>query len=218
MHGGEQRRAAVIRERQWQPVEMVVDDVEVTRARQGMRDVQRLGHPAVRGRIVGVPPFAHAVEPGRGDRIQCREECHVHARGCEAVGEQTRHLLPRPVVARRSPPGHRPEQADPHREASSATSMCSVLSRLPCRSVSMASGSSRATKSARASWPRFRSRAMTAVFAIIMVLLSYKSARRRRAVGHRDLERLRSAYALCRGTPVSGCPHDPARSGYRGTA
>ena len=56
----------VPREGQRQPVEVVVDEVELARALERVRDVQRLPDPPVERAVLLVPPWAHAVERGRG--------------------------------------------------------------------------------------------------------------------------------------------------------
>jgi hypothetical protein len=101
-------------ERDRQPVEVVVDDVEVSRALEGVRHVQRLPNATVERRVFRVAVGTHAVQLRRGLRIEGGEQRHVDAARVEATGEQSGDSLPRPVVARRRPPGDRSEDCDLH--------------------------------------------------------------------------------------------------------
>ena len=93
---------------------MAVHQVELRRPGQRMGDVQRFPHPPIHRRIVGITTRAHAVEAGRRDRVQGREQRHIDATRRQALGQQSSHPFPRPVVTRRRPPRHRPEQRYPH--------------------------------------------------------------------------------------------------------
>ncbi len=65
MHGRDERRVRMLFERERQPVEVVVHDVELAGARERVRDVQRLPDPSVRLRVLGVAVRDDAVEaPG----------------------------------------------------------------------------------------------------------------------------------------------------------
>ncbi len=62
MNRGEQRSAAAAGERQRKPVEVVVDEIELSGTTQRARDVHRLPHPSVDGRVVRVPARADPVK------------------------------------------------------------------------------------------------------------------------------------------------------------
>ena len=121
VHGRDERRTAMLREGEGEPVEVTVNEVELAGPRQGVRDVHGLGDPAVRRGIVGVSLRAYAVEPSRGNRIQGRKQCHVDPCSHQPVREQTRDLFPWPVGARRSSPRNGPQESDFHAESASAS-------------------------------------------------------------------------------------------------
>jgi len=90
-----ERRAGESLERDRQPVEVIVDDVEVARALERMRDVQRLPDPSVEGRVFGVAVRAHAVQLRGGLGVERRIERHVDTARVQPGGEQARRLAPR---------------------------------------------------------------------------------------------------------------------------
>ena len=108
-----------------------MDQVELGRAAERVRDVERLPDAPVDVVVLLVGPLADAVEPREGDRVQRGEQRDVDAALREPVGQQPRHELPRPVVARRRAPRDRSEQRELHSgsvawrpAASSASSAC----------------------------------------------------------------------------------------------
>ncbi len=99
-------------ERERQPVEVVVDDVELVGALERMGDVECFPDSAVDGRVLRVAGGADAVELRRRLRVEGREERHVDAARVEPGGDQPGDTLPRPVVTRRCPPRDRAENRD----------------------------------------------------------------------------------------------------------
>ena len=90
-----------------------MDQVELARAAERVGDVERLPDAPVDVAVLLVGPLADPVELRERDRVQRGEQRHVDAALREAVGQQPRHELPRPVVAGRRAPGDRPEEREP---------------------------------------------------------------------------------------------------------
>ena len=110
----DERRAREAVEREREPVEVVVDEIELARSPERMRHVQRLPHATVERVVLGVAVGTDAVELRRRLGIERGEQRHVDTLGLEAGGDEPGHALPRPVVTRRCAPGHRPENGDLH--------------------------------------------------------------------------------------------------------
>ncbi|GAA0439650.1 hypothetical protein Acor_13730 [Acrocarpospora corrugata] len=79
-----------------------------------MRDVHGFPYPPIDGRIIRVSARAHPVQRAGGDRVQGGEQRHIDATRDEPFGQQTRDLLPGPVVKRRRTPRDRPQKGDLH--------------------------------------------------------------------------------------------------------
>jgi hypothetical protein len=75
----QERRLDVLRERERQPVEVVVDEIELAGAAERVRDVQRLADAAVEPWIFRIAGGANAVERRRCERVERREERDVYA-------------------------------------------------------------------------------------------------------------------------------------------
>ena len=88
MDGGDHGRAAQLREGEWQPIEMVVNKVEVGGATQGMSNVERLPHPPVQTGVLLVGTRTDPVELRPGQRIEGCEEGYVQPALDQAVGQQ----------------------------------------------------------------------------------------------------------------------------------
>ena len=67
MDRGHHRRLCEFREGERQPVEVVVDQVELRRAAQGVSDVERLPHSPIDLALLLVGPLADPVQPCEGD-------------------------------------------------------------------------------------------------------------------------------------------------------
>ena len=113
---GDERRPDVGGEGEGQPVEVVVDEVEVAGARQRVGHVERLPDAPVHRGVFGVALGADPVEGRRGLRIERREQRHVDAPRDQSLREEARDLFPGAVVSRRRTPGHRAQEADLHGE------------------------------------------------------------------------------------------------------
>ena len=97
-----------------QPVEVVVDQVELGRARERVCDMQRLPDPAIHPCLPFVADRAHAIEVRGSLRVERGEERHVDAARDEPLCDQARDLLPGPVVPRGRTPGDWAQDGDPH--------------------------------------------------------------------------------------------------------
>ena len=98
---------------QRQEVEAVVDHVELARALEHRRDVQRLPDLRVQRRILGVAGRRRADEASGRDRVGGGEQGDVDSSPDQPLGQQRGELLPRPVPARRYPPRDRRQNRDP---------------------------------------------------------------------------------------------------------
>jgi hypothetical protein len=95
---------------------MVMDQVELRRPAEGVRQVQPLPHLGVHlGRFL-VSGGHHGTESRARARVGGREQCYLHPGRDEALGEQRHHPLPRAVVAR----GHSPSDWGEHADAQRA--------------------------------------------------------------------------------------------------
>jgi hypothetical protein len=103
------------RKDQWQEVEMIVDEIERSRAFEEFCGMKGLPDLRVDAAIFLVPPRAHGDEARRRHRITGCKERHVGATRHKAFGQQRDHLLPGTVVAWGRPPGDRGEHANSHR-------------------------------------------------------------------------------------------------------
>ena len=115
-----QRRLGEARERQRQPVEVVVDQVELRRPRRAR--ARRAAPPRCARRSSRPPRTAARHTPSSVASVtesSVANSVTSTPRADEAVGEQAGDELPRAVVARRRPPGDRPEQRDLHGAAAS---------------------------------------------------------------------------------------------------
>jgi hypothetical protein len=99
-------------EGQGKPIEVVVDQVEIARAGKRVSDVECFPDAAIHRRILGVASGADPVENRRGLRVERREERHVDTSCDQSLCEETRHLLPGPVVAWRGSPGDRTQESN----------------------------------------------------------------------------------------------------------
>ena len=99
---------------QRQEVETVVDHVELARAFEDRRDVQRLPDLRIQCRILGVAGRRRADEASGRDGVGRGEQGDVDSSPDQALGQQRSELLPRAVMARRYPPRDRCQNRDPH--------------------------------------------------------------------------------------------------------
>ena len=103
---------------------LVVNKVELTGPLKDMGDVEHLPHLCVDRGIFGIGRRANAIQPGCRPAIQCGEQGDVDTARHQRLGQEARHLLPRPVMARRCTPGDRRQ----HGNAQTTILLCSVLS------------------------------------------------------------------------------------------
>ena len=115
--GRDHRRPRVLAKCERQPVEVVMDKLELARSGQRMRDVQRLPDPAVHLGVLRVAVRADAVENRRRHRIERGEKCDIDSSRDKPLSEQAGDRLPRPVVLGRRTPGDRREHGELHRSA-----------------------------------------------------------------------------------------------------
>ena len=100
-----------------------MDQIELPRALEHGRDVQRLPYLRVERRILRVPGRRRSRQPRTCERVGGREQRDLDAPVDEPLGEQRYELLPRPVVAGRHSPRDRSEHRHAQRRALHAAAL-----------------------------------------------------------------------------------------------
>ena len=114
------------REGERHEIGLVVNKVELTGLLEDMGDVEHLPHFRVDRGILGIGRRADAVQLGCRLAIHCSEKGDVDAARHERLRQETRHLFPGAVMARRCTPGDRRQ----HGNAQTTILLCSMLSNL----------------------------------------------------------------------------------------
>ena len=121
-HGGRDQP----REGERHEIGLIVNKVELTGLLEDVGDVEHLPHFRVDRGIFGIGRRADAIQLGCRLAIHCGEQGDVDTARHQRLRQETRHLLPGAVMARRCTPGDRRQ----HGDTQTTILLCSVLSGL----------------------------------------------------------------------------------------
>ncbi len=114
------------REGERDEIGLVVNEIELTSLLKDVGDMEHLPHFCVDRGILGIGRRADGIEPACRPAVLGGEQGDVDTARDQGLGQETRHLLPGAVMARRCTPGDRRQ----HGDTQMIILLCCVLSGL----------------------------------------------------------------------------------------